>query len=66
MPPVDRDPDRKGGTRGDAGRAERLAAELRQNLRRRKARARALEAQPPPSTAPDGRSNGKGGSDASG
>ena len=38
------DPDRKsrrGGTRGDAGRAERLARELRENLKRRKSQERA-------------------------
>lgn len=41
----DRDADRlKGSIKGDAGRAERLAAELRRNLRRRKLRARAATA----------------------
>ena len=30
----------RGGTKGDLGRAERLAAQLRENLKRRKARAR--------------------------
>ena len=35
---------RKGGIKGDAARGARLAAELRRNLRRRKDRARALEA----------------------
>ena len=33
----------KGGTKGDSGRRNRLAAELRQNLKRRKAKDRALE-----------------------
>ena len=47
MPPIERDRSRKGGTRGDAGRADRLAAELRENLKRRKARARAAEAAEP-------------------
>lgn len=32
----------KGGTKGDSGRAERLAEQLRRNLQRRKQRARAL------------------------
>jgi hypothetical protein len=32
----------KGGIKGDAGRAERLAAQLRANLARRKERARKL------------------------
>lgn len=36
---------RRGGTKGDAARADRLAAELRENLKRRKARARALDGQ---------------------
>ncbi|MGE0699501.1 MAG: hypothetical protein AB7O57_10430 [Hyphomicrobiaceae bacterium] len=37
------DPSRlKGGIKGDETRAERLAAELRQNLMRRKQKARAL------------------------
>ena len=35
----------RGGTKGDVGRAERLAAELRENLKRRKARVRAREEQ---------------------
>lgn len=52
MPPVDRDRSRRGGTRGDAGRAERLAVELRENLKRRKARERALEAVGPARAAP--------------
>ena len=34
----------RGGTKGDLGRAERLAAQLRENLKRRKARARGREA----------------------
>lgn len=34
----------KGGIRNDGGRAERLAQELRSNLKRRKARDRALAA----------------------
>lgn len=34
-------------------RAERLAAELRENLKRRKAQARAQEAKPPEREAPD-------------
>ena len=34
----------KGSIKGDAARAERLAAELRRNLRRRKDRARAVAA----------------------
>ena len=42
----------KGSIKGDPARAERLAAELRRNLRRRKDRARAAEAgksaDPPP------------------
>jgi hypothetical protein len=36
--------DRKGGIRGDAERTDRLAAELRRNLHRRKQRARAIAA----------------------
>ena len=43
MPPEERHPDRKGGTRGDAGRAERLAQQLRENLKRRKTRERGLQ-----------------------
>jgi len=35
----------KGQVKGDAGRAERLAEELRRNLHRRKQRSRALIAQ---------------------
>lgn len=35
----------KGQIKGDAGRAERLAAELRRNLQRRKQRSRAVAAQ---------------------
>lgn len=35
----------KGSIKGDAGRAERLAAELRRNLHRRKQRSRAVAAQ---------------------
>lgn len=38
---------RKGGIRGDTKRAERLAAELRANLSRRKQRARKVAAQKP-------------------
>lgn len=41
MPATD---DRRGGTKGDAGRRERLAAELRANLKRRKDRERAIAA----------------------
>jgi hypothetical protein len=42
---ADREGDRlKGSIKGDTARAERLAAELRRNLRRRKDRARALAA----------------------
>ena len=37
----------KGSIKGDTARAERLAAELRRNLRRRKDRARAVEAGTP-------------------
>lgn len=50
-----RDGDRlKGSIKGDAARAERLADELRRNLRRRKDRARAVEAgKPKGPTAPD-------------
>jgi hypothetical protein len=49
----------KGGTKGDAGRAERLAAELRRNLQRRKQRSRAVAARAkatdsPPSEPPAG------------
>lgn len=41
----DRQADRlKGSTRNDVGRAERLAAELRRNLQRRKERSRAVAA----------------------
>lgn len=36
--------DRRGGTKGDTGRRERLAAELRANLKRRKERERAVAA----------------------
>lgn len=35
----------KGSIKGDAARAERLAAELRRNLQRRKQRTRAIAAQ---------------------
>ena len=35
-------------TKRDAARDERLAAALRANLQRRKAKARAVEAEPPP------------------
>lgn len=35
----------KGNIKSDAGRAERLAAELRRNLHRRKQRSRAIVAQ---------------------
>lgn len=42
---ADREEERlKGSIKGDAARAERLAAELRRNLRRRKDRARAVAA----------------------
>ena len=41
----DREADRlKGSIKGDGGRAERLAAELRRNLHKRKDRARAVAA----------------------
>lgn len=47
---TDRDNDRlKGSIKGDADRAERLATELRRNLRRRKDRARAVAASAPDS-----------------
>ena len=49
---ADRDGDRlKGSIKGDAARPERLAAELRRNLRRRKDRARPAAA--PPLDLPD-------------
>ncbi len=35
----------RGGTKGDLGRAERLAAELRANLKRRKAQSRGRDPQ---------------------
>ena len=41
MPVDDPRNSHRGGTKGDLGRAERLAAQLRENLKRRKARARA-------------------------
>lgn len=43
----------KGTIKGDDARRERLAAELRENLKRRKAKARATAAGPPANTAPD-------------
>ncbi len=44
MPVDDPRNSHRGGTKGDLGRAERLAAQLRENLKRRKARARASPA----------------------
>ncbi len=38
------DKDRRGGTKGDSGRRDRLAAQLRANLKRRKDRERAIAA----------------------
>ena len=40
MPVDDPHNSHRGGAKGDLGRAERLAAQLRENLKRRKARAR--------------------------
>jgi hypothetical protein len=54
---ADREGDRlKGGIKGDTARAERLAAELRRNLRRRKDRARAVAAAEPAQPAHPGQS----------
>jgi len=42
-----------GDETGKSTREERLAAQLRENLRRRKAQARALEVQPQPLSKPE-------------